>query len=180
MSVSLVLGGAYIIDSKTNIAYAEEEKTIAQQIEEKEANIQELEKENSKIDKEVSDLEKSLDNLNKLNKELEALASEADKLYEIYAPKYEKWEGLDKLVNEGIAKRKALYDEYKALADELKKNPTNKELESQTKAKAYEWDKQDKIVKEDTKKRTEQYRAIKADEKNMQKPTPSILRKKLK
>lgn len=26
MSVSLVLGGAYIIDSKTNIAYAEEEK----------------------------------------------------------------------------------------------------------------------------------------------------------
>lgn len=121
MSVSLVLGGAYIIDSKTNIAYAEEEKNIAQQIEEKEANIQELEKENSKLDKEVSDLEKGLENLNKLNKELEALTLERDKLYDIYAPKYEEWERLDKLVKEGIANRAALYNEYKALADELEK-----------------------------------------------------------
>lgn len=178
MSVSLVLGGAYIIDSKTNIAYAEEEKNIAQQIEEKKANIQELEKENSKLDKEVSDLEKDLENLNKLNKELEVLTSEADKLYEIYATKYEEWERLDKLVKDGIAKREALCDEYNALVEQLKNDPTNKDLESKKTAKAYQWGDQVEKVKEDTQKRTEQYLAMKDDEEKYAEADAKYLEKK--
>lgn len=178
MSVSLVLGGAYIIDSKTNIAYAEEEKTIDQQMEEKEANIQKLEQENTKIDKEVSDLEKGLENLNKLNKELDVLTAEADKLYDIYAPKYEEWEKLDNLVNEGIAKRGALYEEYAALKEALAKDPTNEDIKAKMTAKSYEWSDQDKKVNEDIKKRHDQKQAMEADEKAYAEADAKYLQKK--